>query len=665
MAFRTLILSLTVAAFATISFAEPLSSTNGTSGCSDLASRHGVNITYSEVAKCFDSIPFNKEAARVTLESVTTFFNDYYISRDAAMVPFLAKPLQSDPVDIVAKFKRIGRTRYTSDRKFHTDVYEAIESLHDGHAMYFPYCYMAYHYEQPLSLYAPVVNGKQVLKVFQDRNKRGYKDCTVIKIDGKNAMAQVMKRANLLFNSKDPNVRLNEALASLVYGPETGTFVVYPGQFAGRELLPDNPSMRYELKCANSKKPVIVEDKWVISPQFSWEFTDTASYIKNVCLPQQTPPLPYATGAGSLPKRDLTSFKRHEKASDLNKHTIIVDRLAQAATPPVSSPPTLPVYPEAIKIGAGNCTVFHQLKDRPTVGILTLFVTTLDFAEIEFMYQSLETLYQRGVTEIIIDVVGGNGGYANVAPDFVHLFFPSNDPLDKVIRLNFRSTPAVQELSAKVYNSTDGGWSQIGNMLSTHGGIIYDSSRFFDLANNHTYTNNSLYTDTVTHTRNGRKAVYTKTTAYKPATQPNRPNLAKYPWTNNPSRIRILTDGRCLSGCGHVIFLMANQYGVKSYGVGGTKGEPLSKYQYVAGAGSPLEMFNGVFAFANMTSPIKDLPYQSVLSATVGEIVASGSKVPLEFDSDKYPTDFRLDFDPVNARSREALWTQVAEDAWN
>ena len=222
--------------------------------------------------------------------------------------------------------------------------------------------------------------------MFQDRNKRGYEDCTVIKIDGKNAMAQIMKRADLLFNSKDPNVRLNEALASLVYQLGTGTFVVYPGQFAGRELLPDNPSIRYELKCANSKKPVFVEDKWVISPQSPWEFIVTASYIKNVCLPQPTPPFPSATSAGSLPKRDLTSFKRHEKASDLNKRTIIADRLAEAATLPVLSLPTLPVYPEVIKIGAGNCTVFHQLKDRPTVGILTLFVTTLDFAEIDFIY---------------------------------------------------------------------------------------------------------------------------------------------------------------------------------------------------------------------------------------------------------------------------------------
>jgi hypothetical protein len=52
------------------------------------------------------------------------------------MSPFLAQPLESDPVDIVAKLRKIGRTRYTSDRKFHTDVYQAIESLHDGHSIY-------------------------------------------------------------------------------------------------------------------------------------------------------------------------------------------------------------------------------------------------------------------------------------------------------------------------------------------------------------------------------------------------------------------------------------------------------------------------------------------------------------------------------------------------
>lgn len=188
---RTLILSLSAASLATISLAAP------SNGCSDLAAKQGTNITYAEVAQCYASIPFNKEVARATLDSLTTLFDEYYVSRDSALSPRLAKPFESDPVDIVAKLKKIGQTRYTSDRQFHTDVYEAIESLHDGHAVYartsiallffsFPlsigmhlfsvsdilficnlllclaYCYVGYMFVQPISLYAPVINGRQV-----------------------------------------------------------------------------------------------------------------------------------------------------------------------------------------------------------------------------------------------------------------------------------------------------------------------------------------------------------------------------------------------------------------------------------------------------------------------------------------------------------------------
>ncbi|KAF9543200.1 hypothetical protein EC957_001075 [Mortierella hygrophila] len=592
------------------------------------------------------------------------------------MAPFLAKPLESDPVDIVAKLKKIGRTRYTSDRKFHTDVFQAIGSLHDGHSLYAPYCYVAYLYAQPLSLYAPVIDGKQVLKVYKDDFKRGYEDCTVMKIDGKNAMARIKKYANTLYTSKDPNGRLNEALSSMLYSQAAETFVVNPGQFAIRNFLPDSPSVRYELKCATSTKVIVVEDKWIITPQFPWLFNDTASYINNVCLAQPAPPQTPTASAAFVHKRDPVSLssERHHSIFTFNKRALFDRQQVQAAVAPPSPspvdapappPPSPPVYPEATKIGAGNCTVFYQLKDRPTIGVMVLFVTMIDFAEIDFMYQSLETLYQKGVTDIIIDVVGGDGGYANVASDVAQLFFPNKGPLDQILRVNFRSTPALQQLSAKVYNSTDGGYSQKGNMFSILGGGFYDSSRYLNLATNQTYADNSLFTDTVSQYRNGRQAVYTKLTSYKPATHPVHPNLTKYPWTNNPDRLRILTDGRCLSACAQAVYLLANQYNVKSYGVGGTYGEPLSKYQFAAGSATNNVIFNSYFALANMPSPIKDLPYQGVLSLAIGEIIAPGSTVPLEFDSDKYPTDFRLEFDPVNARSREALWTQVAEDAWN
>ncbi|KAF9097025.1 hypothetical protein BGX23_009943 [Mortierella sp. AD031] len=672
---KTLILSISVATLATTatvsagpddnnpsssSFAPTSHGPQKPTGCSDLAARQGTNITYNDIANCFDSIPFNQAAAKGTIDSVLTFFNDYYVSRDVAMTPHLAKPLQSDPVDIVGMLMKIGRTRYTSDRKFHTDVYKAVESLHDGHAIYAPYCYMAYLYSQPINMYAPVINGKQVLRVFEDKAKRGYEDCTVVRIDGKDALTQVKKFADHISQSKDPNVRFNDALASKSYKPDAGTFTVNPGQFAVRMLLPENPSVRYELKCDNAKKSIVVDDKWVIVPQYPWQFTDTDSYIKNVCLAQTVQAQPQPA------KRDLTSTQSKRQVEIVTHHRrAIVDAFqAQAAAPPTTLPP---VYPEAIKIGAGNSTVFYQLKDRPTVGIVVLYALKIDFQEIDFMHQSLETFYKNGVTNILIDVVSGEGGWANVAPDFAEVFFPSSDPLDKSLRMDYRVTPVMKELSAKVFNSTDGGMSLVGNMLSIQGGGFYDSSRYFDLSKNGPYTDNSLFRNTVSIKRNGRRADYTKLTVYRPGTKPTNAvnaKLAKYPWTNNADRIRIVTDGRCVSACANAIFLMANHNKVKTYGIGGTPGQPLSKYMCAAGAATRLGIVNDIFAFANMTNPIKALPYQSELALTLGEKYAPGSNVPLEWDSRQYPTDYRLNYDPVNARSREALWTQVAKAAW-
>lgn len=481
-------------------------------------------------------------------------------------------------------------------------------------------------------------------------------------------MAQVKKRASLLMNSKDPNVRLNEALASMAYKPEAGDFVVFPGQFAVRNLLPEKSTVQYELQCTGgSKKAIAVEDEWVISPQMPWQFTDTESYIKNVCLtPTQAP------AGGSLRKRDLVSIssQRHDEIYAFSKRAFNIQTAAAVppvpsfTSPPAATPTFPPAYPKAIKIATGNSTVFYQLKERPTVGVIVFIAAMITFNDINFMYQSLETFYQKGVTDIIIDVVSGNGGYANVGPDFAQLFFPNEGPLDKAMKMNLRVTPAIKQLSAKVFNSSDGGYSQMGNMFSLHGGGFYDSSRFFDFANNRLYTDNSLYTDTVTETRNGRKATYTKMTAYKPVTHPVHPNLSKYPWTNNPARLRILTDGRCLSACANIAYYLANQYKVPTYGIGGTKGEPLSKYQYAAAGAVTQEGFVSMFAFGNMTSPVKPTPYQAIVSVVVAEFFAPGSKVPLEFDGVRYATDFRLDYDPVNARSRQAMWTQVAKSAW-
>lgn len=471
----------------------------------------------------------------------------------------------------------------------------------------------------------------------------------------------IKERAKVLMTSKDPNARLNEALASMAYNQESGTFTLIPGQFASRQIIPERPSVRYELKCAKSKKTISVDDAWVITPQGPWQFSDTDSYYKSVCL------APSGPAASPPAKRDLdvVSLQRHNKVFASSKRALGDPDNGSPSSDPAPPSNLAPAYPLATKIGAGNSTVFYQLKDKPTVGVAVIYVMGIDFNEIDFMYQSLDTLYKNGVTDIIIDVVGGNGGYANVGPDFAQIFFPNKGPFDKARPMNFRVTPAIQKLSAKVFNSTDGGMSQIGNMFSVAGGGFYDAARFVDFEKNRTYTDNSLYMDTVIESQQGRKAVYTKMTAYAPHTHPVHPNVAKYPWTNNPDRLRVVTDGRCISACANAIYLIANQYKVKSYGIGGTPGQPLSKYSYAVGAAIFLEKFQDMFAAGNMTSPVKNLPYQAIMGLAVAESYAPGSKIPLEFDAARHPTDYRLNYDPVNARSREAMWSQVAKAAWN
>jgi len=68
---------------------------------------------------------------------------------------------------------------------------------------------------------------------------------------------------------------------------------------------------------------------------------------------------------------------------------------------------------------------------------------------------------------------------------------------------------------------------------------------------------------------------------------------------------------------------------VKTYGIGGITGEPLSKYEAAVGFATALQSVNGIYALANMSSGIADLPYQGDLTFSVGELFAPGSTVPL------------------------------------
>lgn len=161
---RRLILTVSLAAFATLAVAAPLPAptfdptnapifdpTNAPTStrpapthapappsssdpCAVLGSK--TTATYDDVAACYRHIPYDSAVAAATIKTVHALFDQFYVFRDSALTPGLAAPFSSPPVDIIDVLTKIGTTTYPNDYSFHTAVAEAIASLHDAHAGY-------------------------------------------------------------------------------------------------------------------------------------------------------------------------------------------------------------------------------------------------------------------------------------------------------------------------------------------------------------------------------------------------------------------------------------------------------------------------------------------------------------------------------------------------
>ncbi|KAG0195274.1 hypothetical protein BGX33_003779, partial [Mortierella sp. NVP41] len=161
--------------------------------------------------------------------------------------------------------KKIGRKKYTSDYQFQEDIRIAIDKLRDGHTDYYIKCYHMYGFTQKLSLYAPVIDGRQSIRVFRDAKQRGYEDCKVNTINGQNAFSYLRNYAkHQVAISHDPNARLNFLFAAQNFDLEQGKFDNILGTFAQRVTLPETEFVEYQLQCSNSAKPINLLEKWNI-----------------------------------------------------------------------------------------------------------------------------------------------------------------------------------------------------------------------------------------------------------------------------------------------------------------------------------------------------------------------------------------------------------------
>ncbi|KAF9097021.1 hypothetical protein BGX23_009939 [Mortierella sp. AD031] len=605
--------------------------------CGTLGAVEYPNITYDLDSACYKSISYNRIAAVQTREAIYDLFDYFYTFRDSALDPALGSPLSSSPVDILETINTIYSTSNTSDYQFHMDFSMALIGLHDASVYYTPGCYQAYIFEQPFHLYAPVLDGKLEVRVFKNDKNRGYEDCIVLKIDDLDPLPYLRDWTdkNVRF-SKDPGVRLNAALVSQAYEYDTNSLYTMPGTFSQRERLPERRFVSYDPQCGSLLPFVHVEDEWIVY---------TSGYGYGASSDNATS---FAENSRFL---SVDSQVMHEKHTAIGKLSAARPSTTAMSPIAVASPsPPVPLFDTITKIGVNGTIGVFQLNEHPQVGVVIVQDHSLTQRkdELDNLYNNLVRLHKNGVANLIIDMQGNTGGYYSFASPIVQMFFPNKGILDSALPLNLRVTNTMQEIARLGFNKF---WDP-----------YYDSTSFYDYKAKEFYTNYDLFTKPVNSTRHGRTANYTEIALFMPSIFKSPGDLSVFPWTNKPSRIRLLTDGRCAYGCGKSAFYLTKYHNVTSYAIGGFSELPLSKWYAPGAYSAAINRLDNLYDKARIKLYL--LPYRGTAQITVIEEFAPGSKVPLEYDPKQFPADHHLNYTSQNARHCDITWNEVAAHAW-
>ncbi|KAF9922531.1 hypothetical protein FBU30_007334 [Linnemannia zychae] len=599
--------------------------------CGLLSAKNASDLTVTDVANCYHAIPFNSSRAETTLKAIHTLFRDYYIFTEIALNPRASKPFKNEPIDVLARLQAIGRTNYTNDFQFHADIYKAIDDLKDGHASYHVQCYNGFLFANRLALHAPVVGGVQQLRVFRDAREEQYKGCIVDKIDGQPSWDYIKDWSDRILGlSHDPNARLNLALATQRYGPETGRFETFDGLFATRLTLPESDAIEYQLRCKGSSSPIKVVGEWtVVPPSENMEFNSVESYIEKVCLRPKDGPSSDEPAVAIIPGQLIPGSGTHNGVN-------------------------VQEFNGAEKILEGNGSVFYHLRDQPHIGVLHMHsfdIPTYE-AEIGVIFDGLKALHSRNVTNLILDFQANVGGYVELANTVVQFLFPNKGPLDSMLEVDQKITKPLQKAAVHGYNANNTDYM--------------DATYLVDLKTGLQYTNNSIFSRPIKMTRNGRKSLYTERTAlYVPPISKSQVNTVNtFSWTNNPQNIRVITDGRCGSATGIATYLLTSEHNVESFVIGGTAGEDMSMFSFAGASVLEYDDFQKSFKGLNATSPLSDLPYINSVRFSWLEKYARNSTFPLEYDAARYRAQYHLDYSLENSFSREIMWKEVAALSW-
>ncbi|KAF9313403.1 hypothetical protein BG003_005235 [Podila horticola] len=658
------------------------------------AKNPGASLSYSAVKDCFEAHKFRKDIADKVLTSVENVLGNFYAFVDQARDPYLnngrdsPKPgsssvFKTPPVDLMKELAKMRTTKYKNDYEFQMALTLLTLSVNDGHLAYRASCYDTVSFGQPLVLYAPVVNNKQTVRVFYADTSKEAKlpsntpkdliDCAVTAIDGVPALEAIQtftdKHSAL---SKDPGVRLNDALGSVSWNENWG---IYPGGFARRWALPAKPTMDYTLHCGASKKPVTITVPWRITPSDAFEygiFDDTKSYWEVQCIANAN----MHSGLNNKAQRNNKGAVNGVAALGGDKEKVAPatqffrqrGKIEIAAPPRRSNGKNAPANdsPEVItrakQVFSTGTTAYYQLtgsnKDKCVAVISNEDAGDFRFQDEDYVnfFKGFQLLRDRGCKKLILDMTNNGGGSVDFAYFVNKVFFPKEDAF---FVQDLPASTMVQEVakiaSAKKYKGDDGS--------------MFDARRYVSLATKQSFKDATMFTKGTTAQRGG-KTVSLSQRNYFEHSWPFVPLKGKNALTWKPEDMAIVTNGYCGSACTMIATRFSVVHGVKTYAIGGIQHRALSYFTFPGGF-----VLNNAAIVGDLDAlkfrprgkdaarrPV-DLPVMADTRLTVGEIYAfANSTVPLEYDAQYFAATVHLDQDPVSARHPDQTWLKIAKD---
>ncbi|KAF9916166.1 hypothetical protein BX616_004470 [Lobosporangium transversale] len=565
----TSILTLT-AALCAVTAAAP-SKNDSCTLMSQQASKRGASMSYGAVKGCFESHPYRPDVAERSLRSVERMLSNFYAFVEQAKQDPVKVPggsiFKSKPVDILGELARIRRKKdWKSDYEFQNAIAYLLLSVNDGHLSYTNYCYRTAVFRQPISLYAPVVNGKQSVRVFHVNTEFSSKglpkdpasltECEVLTINGKPAMQYVQEFTDRTSGiSKDPGVRLNDAFASTSWVGDR--WAISPGGFAYRWELPEKSSVDYTLKCPKNQTlkltvpwDIRASDMFEIdyskNQKAYWRYQcDANGYYDNYndgknsnnranSAKRLTSPrfinggVSIKGGVSVTVAPATTTFQRRgalpaEEASN----TYDAPRNGKSGSKGPS------VITQAKLVDYTTTTAFYKMNGSKYSDVCVAVISTQmaefsddDISDYSEFVQGFHKLQNQGCKKLILDMTNNGGGSVDFSYFINHVFFPKTEPY---FVQDLKTNDLVREAAKKAIKRSRNAPPS-----------IFDARFYVSAATDKTYKDTSMFLKDVKHKRAGSTVTFSQKNYF----EHKWPFMKKIkPVQFKPENMAIITNG--------------------------------------------------------------------------------------------------------------------------